>query len=160
MTLYPFKQKTYFLPFSSDEALTILQSVTKKPVATSRHEQRDTLDDLYKFYGNIREHSFRIFRKVHYPENFSPLIIGEVHDEEDGCMITVRYKLFFGTIFLLLLISAICLFIGVFFIFYSDDKLPGTIALSMLLVNYFIVLSNFSIQFKKSEETLCEVFMI
>lgn len=160
MILYPFKQKSYFLPFSSEEALTILQSVTKKPAATSRYQKKDTLDELYKFYGNIREDSFRIFRKVHYPENFSPLIIGEIHEEEDGCLINVRYKLFFGTVFLLTLISAICLFIGVFFIFYNENKLPGTIALVMLVINYFITVSNFSIQFKKSEQTLCEVFMI
>lgn len=114
----------------------------------------DREEYVFPFNGWIKRNEFKIFRRLKSPENFLPLIKGSIEETSKGCLIFLRYSLFFSSNFFLVFWSVVTLFMSIFFIVAYDKVIYAVISLVLGVGNYAIAMANFNIQVKKSSEVL------
>lgn len=156
MTVLPFKRETIVLPFPAEEAAQKLWLYILPVYAEALMPDKE--DDAFLFNGWIKDRKFSISRKVKSPQNFLPLIKGEIEETSLGSLVFVRYSLFFSSNFFLVFWSAITLFLTFFFIYFYNILLYALIAFVIGIINYVIALANFNIQVKRSRAILDEIF--
>lgn len=157
MSWWPYTTKTLILPHSADEAQYLLSSVTKSPEVYRLDGKTDKIPNLYKFNGRVDEYSFSVSKKVNYPQNFIPLIKGQIEGTKKGSIVSVKFTLFFASWFLLVLGSALTLFVAGIFLFFRYDAIIGYSAFLLFLLNYVVSIANFNIHVKDSHKLLQEV---
>lgn len=151
MDIFPSKSETIVLPYSAAEVTLKLDGATK-PIG-EEHEIPIEEDDFI-FNGKILENSFVISRKVDYPQNFLPLVTGKVDDTNNGCILFVKYKLFYSTLFYLIFWTVVCVLLGIFFIVAHREFLYAAIAFGFCITNYFIAMANFRKQVNLTKNAL------
>lgn len=160
MSWWPYTTKTLILPHSADETQYLLSSVTKSPEVYRLDGKDDKIPNLYKFNGKVGEHTFSISKKVKYPQNFIPLIKGEIEGTKSGSIVTFSFTLFFASWFLLLLGSILSFFVAFIFLFVRYEAVIGYSALVLFFINYMVSIANFNIHVKDSWKLLQEVLSL
>lgn len=117
-------------------------------------EYPETVEENFLFNGWVKETRFRISRKVRHPENFLPIIIGDIEGTSTGSILFIRYRLFFSSALFLIFWSAISLLLCLFFLLVHKQYIYAFIALSLGILNYVIATKNFHLQIRSSRRTL------
>lgn len=157
MLWWPYTTKTFILPHTADEAQYLLSSVTKSPEVYRLDGKEDKIPNLYKFNGKVGKQTFSISKKVKYPQNFIPLIKGQIEGTKTGSIVIIDFTLFFASWFLLFLGSGLTLLIAGIFLFLRYDPVIGYSAFVLFLLNYIVSIANFNIHVKDSCKLLQEV---
>jgi hypothetical protein len=156
MPLLPFKEETIILPYPAREARRRLQRLTRpvgEGLAYTTTEERQFL-----FNGLLKGERFRISRKLVRPENFLPLLVGHIEATSVGCLVFVRYRLFFATAMYLVFWSVVCVLMGLFFLIHQEAWGYAAIAFGLGFIQYLIAIKNFSLQVKRSRTALDQAF--
>ncbi|MTI21878.1 hypothetical protein E1176_12670 [Fulvivirga sp. RKSG066] len=135
----------------ASEVISRLKRLTCAPSLSKRD-----IDQRATFIGRVEQSTFRVSLKVDAPENFLPIIDGEIDETSMGCIVYLKFKLFFSSIMFLTLWSAICLLIFLFFLFIVHEKAYAITALLVGLANYFVTLFYFSKKVKESHNVLMQ----
>lgn len=149
MTLVPHKNETLVAPITALQAISRLSLVTQP---ASLNESKENPGIL--FIGHIGQSSFRISRKVNYPQNYLPIIKGRIEGSSRGCIIFIKYRLFFSSTLFFTFWTSMTFLIGLFFTAFSKDYLYASIAFSSGIANYTVTLLNFNKQVKLSRAAL------
>ena len=154
MNFLPHYNETIVLPFGVSRAMRLLDLHTR----STDGNQGDNKAEIY-FNGKVEEDHFRISEMVRKPENFLPLITGRIEGTSRGCIIFVRYTLFFSTSLFLIFWSLVTSFLALYLVFYPGEYIYATISFLAGVVNYVIALVNFGRQVAKSKKTLIKCFL-
>lgn len=151
MYLFPYKRETLVLPLDAREALALIDHATE-PV--SRVPSKG--NSKFLFNGVILEDTFNISKKVNYPQNYLPIIEGRIEATGRGCIIFLKYELFFSSKMFLGLWSVLSILIGLFFFIYVEKQTYALASVGAGALNYIVSLLNFQKQVKESNKALCE----
>ncbi|AHM60636.1 hypothetical protein D770_11895 [Flammeovirgaceae bacterium 311] len=155
MQLFPYKQETFVLPYTADEALKRMR-VHTRPIS-GEYEFSTNEEKRFLFNGVVKKGIFRISRRVQKPENFLPLLLGRLETTSVGSLLFVSYRLFFATAMFLIFWSVVCLLLTLFFLIYHQAWLYAGIAFGTGCVQYIIAIKNFSFQVNRSRQELEKV---
>lgn len=157
MILLPVKRETIVLPFPADEVEKKLWlSIFPVKAGESMPDKRD---ELFLFNGWIKNRKFKISRRLRSPENFLPLMKGNIEETSLGSLLFIRYSLFFSSIFFLIFWSIVTLFLTFFFVYFYGIILYAAISFSLGIGNYVVAVANFNMQVKKSKILLEEILV-
>lgn len=157
MRLLPVYHDMFIVPLAVDEAEFVLSSVTQKPRNHS-DTRGEKIIGLYKFNGVVKNGRFSISKRVNYPQHFLPLINGTLEDCGDYCQVKLTYRLFSGTVFIMIMASVICVISALLFMLVNPHYFLGVGAIAALILSYLVCIGNFSIHQKDSEKLLRDVF--
>lgn len=156
MKIFPIVRETLVLPYSANEVeLTLWQNVY--PVF-NEDEMPDRPESEFLFNGWLKNKEFQISRRERQAEYFSPIMTGFIESTSIGSIVFIKYNLFRATNTLLILWSALTLFLFFYFLIVEEAYINATIALGLCIVNYIVVVTNFNIQVKKSRQKLKSMF--
>lgn len=154
MTIIPRKRETLILPFPAHQVLGRL-SVATQPALLTEPKAGNGI----RFIGQISHTHFKISRKINYPQNYLPLIKGNIEATSRGCIIFLKYKLFFSSLFFFLFWTIVTLIMGLAFLLYSQEYVYAAISFGSGIVNYVVTVLNFHKQVKISRKALDEVLI-
>ncbi|MBL3654922.1 hypothetical protein [Fulvivirga sediminis] len=149
MTVIPHKSETLVLPLSAEQITHSLRAVTQPATLMQERNNNSVL-----FIGNVHHDKFRISRKVTYPQNYLPLIVGRIEASSRGCIIFLRYNLFFSSFLFLSFWSVFTLLVSCFFVFYQKEYGYACVAFAACLANYTVTILNFNKQIKMSRNLI------
>ena len=155
MHLLPYRNETIILPYASKEAIARLRPITR-PVDKGYAYQQDD-ERRFLFNGTLKKGRFRLSRRILKPENFLPLLIGQLEDTSVGSLLFVQYRLFFATAMYLVFWSVVCLLLSLFFLIYHEAWLYATVSFGIGCVQYIIAVKNFNWQVRQSRQVLEKV---
>lgn len=158
MEYLPFRSETIVLPYGATEVKSRLIKVIK-PVR-DKHQQKDdeeTESSHYVFNGTFENDRFTISQIIKHPENFLPLISGKIDATSVGCIIFLKYRMFFSTNMFLGFWSVVTFLMTLLFVIGYNNYLYATVCFGFGVVNYSIAIANFNIQVKKSKRLLDQV---
>ena len=145
----PRKRETVVLPIKTDEVLIRLAAVTRAvSLLTKKGETQ------YLFNGALSKGGFSISRLVDYPNNYIPLIKGRFEDSSRGCILFLRYDLFFSSMMFLVFWSALSILMSLFLFFMALENTYALISLGGGVANYMVTLLNFKKQVRQSRQLL------
>jgi hypothetical protein len=147
MILFPIISETLVLPFAPEVVSARLQRVT-------RADAEEVEPEDYRFNGIVESDKFRISRKVDAPENYLPLMAGEVEATSMGCIVFLSYRLFFGSFMFLVFWSVVTLLLGLFFLIYPREIHYALLSFGAGFTNYLLTIINFRRQRRMSREVL------
>ncbi|ELR69959.1 fumarate hydratase [Fulvivirga imtechensis AK7] len=156
MTIIPHKRETLILPFSANEVISRLSRATQPASLTAPKIS----DSHIRFIGQISRNSFKISRKINYPQNYLPIITGDIEESSRGCIIFVKYKLFFSSLMFFMFWTIMTALIGAFFLIYPREYLYAALSFVSGAINYIVTVLNFHKQVKITREALDEVLKI
>lgn len=156
MTLIPRKRETLISAFPARMVISRLSRVTQPALRTQSGTGRDDI----RFNGHVGQSSFKISRKVNYPQNYLPLIKGSIEETSRGCIIFLSYRLFFSSLMFFMFWTVVTFLIGTFFLAYAGDYLYASIAFGSGIINYLVTVLNFNKQVKLSRKELNEVLNV
>lgn len=152
MRLLPLYEETLVLPFQLEETRRKIRLATR-PLEKDV-EYPETVEEQFLFNGWVKENRFRISRKVRHPENFLPIIIGEVEGTSAGSILFIRYRLFFSSALFLVFWSVLSLLFCLFFLLIREQYLYGALAGALGSLNYVVATKNFHLQIRSSRQAL------
>lgn len=152
MRLLPLFEETLVLPFQLEETRRRIRIATRP--LEKEVEYSETVEENFLFNGWVKENRFRISRKVRHPENFLPIIIGEIEGTSAGSILFIRYRLFFSSAVFLIFWSVISLLLCLFFLFVHQQYIYATIAGILGILNYVVATKNFHLQIRSSRRAL------
>ena len=155
MYLLPVEHETWVLPHNEGEVFRRLWKVSKPIEKTS--DIPDVPEHHFMFNGWVRKDHFRLSRKIIRPDNFLPIIDGRVEETSKGCIIFLKYTMFFATIVFLVFWSVITLLIALYFYLIEKIYLYAIISFTIGIINYTVAVLNFKKQVKISSHTLKSV---
>jgi hypothetical protein len=145
MILFPIISETLVLPMPPEEVFFRLQKVT-------RPDAEHPVPEDYRFNGVVENDRFRISRRVDAPENYLPLMAGDVEATSMGCIVFLTYRLFFSSFMFLVFWSIITLLLGVFFLVYPKEIHYALLSFGAGFTNYLLTIINFRRQRRMSRE--------
>jgi len=155
MALLPNRTEMLILPEEAEVVCGKLLSVTRLIENNKAAEPQEK----HLFNGWIGQNfQFKISRKTPSNSYFIPLISGNIESTSVGCIVFVRYGLFFSTalffwIWMLLSLGSSLVLSLVF-----KELLYGGICALSGLFYYLLLMINFGSQIKKDRETLHKLF--
>ncbi len=158
MPLFPYTKSVIPLALDAETAENLLKLTTTKTENYHEFIRTRRSVSLEKFQGVVKNGTFKISKKVYYPQNYLPLIKGNFEPTKSGCVVFVEYSLFPGTKFLFYLWSFLTIVIALVFLFYKPNYLYASLAIIFFLLNYVVAIANFNIHTKDSKKLLQEVF--
>ena len=150
MEFLPFRSETIVLPYDAKEVRNRLIKVIK-PVKSENQSS------YYLFNGIFENDQFRISKIIRQPENFLPLISGKIEATSVGCIIFLKYRMFFSTNMFLGFWSVLTFLMTLLFIIGYSNYLYATVCLGFGVANYSIAIANFNIQIRQSKKLLNKV---
>ena len=155
MYLLPRKRETIVLPFPAQEVYErIWKSV--KPVKEGILIF-DEPDQQFLFNGWVKKDKFSISLKVVRPQNFLPIIVGNIEETSTGSIIFVTYRMFPTSFAFLMFWSVITLLMAIFFGYIERYVFTG-ISIALGISNYAVAVANFKIQVRRSSRVLRSLF--
>lgn len=112
------------------------------------------------FQGMLEEDRFRISQRILQPNNYIPLIEGEVEATRHGSLVFITYKLFFSSFMFLAFWSVICMALTIFLALSAEEYLYASFALGLGALNYVITILNFNKQVVISHQLLLDTLNI
>lgn len=156
LNILPVRHETLVLPYSAKAVYRRLWK-SVKPVR-KQDPMPEVPDGEFRFNGRIAPMDFIISRRVPFPENFLPLIKGRIESTPLGCIIFLRYRMFFSTNFFLAFWSLITFLSGLFLLLYKQYYWQSAAAFGIGVFNYILVIHSFNRQVRKSRQLLNEIF--
>lgn len=157
MEYLPFRSETIVLPYDAAEVKKRLIEVIRPPQNKHRQAEEEIAPSKYLFNGIFENDQFTISQIIKQPENFLPLISGKVEATSVGCIIFLKYRMFFSTNMFLGFWSVITFFMTLLFVIGYNNYLYATVCLGFGVVNYSIAIANFNVQIRKSKKILDQV---
>lgn len=154
MRLLPLHQETFVLPFDGQETFRRMKQVIRP--LDKNADYPEEVEARFLFNGWIEENRFRISRKIRYPENFLPLMVGRIETTSVGSILFIRYRLFSSAALFLVFWTVISLLLGLFLLILQQEYLYAAVAFGLGIGNYVIATKNFHLQIRSSRETLNE----
>ena len=111
----------------------------------------------FLFNGWVKKDKFSISLKVARPQNFLPVMNGNIEETSAGSIIFVKYRLFPTSTAFLLFWSVITLLMAVFFGYIGRYVFAG-ISIALGISNYAVAVANFKIQVRRSSRVLRSLF--
>lgn len=156
MTLVPHKNETLVLPFTASQAMYRLSRVTQPAsLNIAREKEADMM-----FVGVITNESFSVSRIVDYPQNYLPIISGVIECSSRGCILFLKYRLFFSSILFFSFWTILTLFLGMFLILFTPYYGYAALAVLSCAANYLVTILNFNRQVQLSREALHKALKI
>ncbi len=154
MKLLPVHNESFVLHEKGDEFLGRLRDVTRivKKQTNAYEPQGHKL-----FNGLVLEESFSISLMIRQPNNFLPLIQGDLVTSDNSCLLSVKYRLFPSTRRFIVFWSILTVLLTLFFALPYQAYLYAAISFSLGLVNYILTLENFKIQVRKSSRVFHKI---
>ena len=149
MTIIPLKTETVVSTLAPDEVLLRLHLATM-PAEKPEKGSGAT------FQGLIADDHFRISQNLRHPNNFVPLIEGQLDQTKHGTLIFIKYKLFFSSVMFLVFWTLVTFGAGAFLLVSGENTRYAMMAFALGLLNYGIVILNFNKQVKISHNLLLE----
>ena len=157
MEYLPFRSETIVLPYEATEVRNRLIKVIR-PVSDKYQEKKEAIESYpYLFNGVFENDQFTISKIIKQPENFLPLITGKVEATSVGCIIFLKYRMFFSTNMFLGFWSVVTFLMTLLFIIGYNNYLYATVCLGFGVVNYSIAIANFNVQVRQSKKLLNQV---
>ena len=144
MEYLPFRSETLVLPYDASELQARLTKVIR-PVR-NKYQQKTGEND-----------EFTISRIIKQPENFLPLITGKIEATSVGCILFLKYRMFFSTNLFLGFWSVVTFLMTLLFVMGYNNYLYATVCFGFGVVNYSIAVANFNIQVRQSKKLLNKV---
>lgn len=155
MTLLPNRTEMLILPDEAEVVCGKLLSVTRLIV----NDQYSEAHESQLFNGWIGQNlKFKISRRTRHAEHFLPLISGSIESTSMGCIIFVRYSLFYSTAFLFWCWISLTLGGSLLLGFAFKEFFYGGICALSGLLYYFLLMVNFGMQVKKDRQVLNSLF--
>lgn len=156
MTLIPHKQETLVLPITAERVINRLSRVTQPVGLIAPRPENSSIS----FNGIISNSKFKISRKLHYPQNYLPVINGRVEGSSRGCILFLSYNLFFSSLMFFSFWTIMTVVIGVFFILWPQEYFYAALSFSAGVFNYLVTVLNFNKQVNLSRQALDEALKI
>ncbi|MEZ4973163.1 MAG: hypothetical protein R2820_07615 [Cyclobacteriaceae bacterium] len=154
ITILPHFQETVISTQSSAYIISKIDAATSSKLLLQNQN-----DPSCFFTGWIREERFRISLKINRPNNYLPLVIGNVESTSNGCIIFLSYRLFPTTKLFLafwdLFILIVCLTAG----YQYQTFLYGVLGILLVVFIQWIAWSNFNLQLKRTRELLINILI-
>lgn len=144
----------WFVPFQRSFIVTALtaQEIKQRLEQVVRHEpesqqwvREPTLRDWsrrrdgFAFSGELTQQQFRIFQDIGYQEHFLPLIVGSIEESSRGCLVVLRFSLFPGTLFFMLIATAILGALVLIYLFIERNIFSATLILLLWVGLYGLI---------------------
>ena len=155
MTLIPHKNETLVLPINALQVISRLSRLTQPANLSASGTGHKIL-----FNGYVGSSSFKVSRKVNYPQNYMPIIQGKIEASSRGCIVFLKYNLFFSSLMFFSFWTIMSFIIGIFLIVYSKAYLYAAVSFTAGGLNYLITVLNFNKQVKLSREALDKALKI
>ena len=152
MNLLPIHKETFVSQLSPPNLMRRLGRETS-PIRRSESGTKT-------FQGILDEDRFRISQRIVQPNNYVPLIEGEVEATRRGSLVFITHKLFFSSFLFLSFWSVMCMALAIFLALSAEEYIYSALALGLGGLNYTITLMNFKKQVAISHELLLETLNI
>jgi hypothetical protein len=146
----PFRNTVLVSVHGAETLLEKLRRVCYNP------SEDDVAQNRHRFNGRVSAAGFSISRRLSYPDNYLPLIRGRVEKIPGGCLVHIRYNLFFSSRIILIFWTLLSLAAAVA-LFWRGQPLGAVPALLFGLGNYGVTMANFRRQLHLSEAELMKV---
>lgn len=154
VTILPHFQETVISTQPSEYVISKIDAATSsKLLLQTQH------DPTYLFTGWVREGRFRISLKINRPNNYLPLVIGNVEPTSNGCIIFLSYRLFPTTKMFLIFWNLFVLIVGITAGYRYQTLLYGVLGILLVVFIQWIAWSNFNLQLKKTRELLINILI-
>ena len=152
MNLFPSKQETLVLPYSSEVAMGLIRK--------NLRDVESSLEPLYPplFEGVISGESFSIHLILKRPQSFIPIVKGKIDATKRGCIIYCQYELFPMIKVFLVFWTCLTIGMGVFFTLVEIQVTHAVFAYVMGIGNYAIAKANFDLHLKKTRKEFLSIF--
>ena len=155
MIFLPKETETLVLTTPSQELLKRLDHV----VYTAEDKNNESEEEEYQlFTGTIEQNAFVLSLKMKRPDNFIPLIKGNVEDTSKGSIVFLKYTLFKSTRMFLVFWTVIIFILALILIALQGKFWYGSLALLLSLANYTVTVVNFRRKMKVIRDYLMKVF--
>ncbi|MDN4166798.1 hypothetical protein QWY31_14900 [Cytophagales bacterium LB-30] len=155
--LLPIKNEMLVLPYEAP-------LVCGRLLARTRKVEKEYVEQAHEghwFHGWIGSNfRFTISRRTKHVEHFLPLISGSIEPTSKGCIVFIRYRLFFGTRLLLFLWLLVTGSMALLFTFQEKNLLYASICGFSGLLYFVFLRINFYMQCKKDQKLLHQTFGI
>ena len=158
MEYLPFRSETIVLPYDVAELKHRLKKVIR-PVK-NKYQQKTSEgagSSGFLFNGVFKNNEFTISKIINQPENFLPLITGKIEATSVGCIVFLKYRMFFSTNMFLGFWSAVTFLMTLLFIIGYNNYLYATVCFGFGVANYSIAIANFNVQLRQSKKLLDKV---
>ncbi len=147
------------LPFGMNEVLVRLTSATKL-INNDQEEDVESIevDQKWLFNGRIRDNTFTVSLIIKQPQNYLPLVKGNIEPTTFGSIVFLKYKLFFSTNLFLIFWTILSFLLTLFFLIAYDKYVYALLSMLFGISNYLITMANFNKQVKKTQQVFHELF--
>jgi hypothetical protein len=160
MSLWPFQNRTLVLSCTADEGLRRLRSAAfEMDKKEFNPKEKLAPEDEIEFNGWFSDYNFRVSKRITHPDNFLPLVDGRLEPTSNGSILFVNFKLFFGSLVMVMLWTILSILLSIFFIFVYKHTVYASIAVVVGLVQYIVVMLNFNRQVVRTWITLKDVLV-
>ena len=147
-------EETMISSLKTDEIVHRMKSMVRKPVKSDFKEN----EEQYIFNGFVNENSFRVSLKIKRPQNFLPLIEGNITDITNGSLISLSYKMFTSSLIFLIFWTFVT-FISAIIIWFQYKWVWASSGLVLLgLLHLLIARLSFHKQLDISRQNLSRIF--
>lgn len=143
MPWLPHARRTLVIPWALDEAKHMLSCFTRD-VDDFNYADHLTDRTVYKFNGQIYDHTFKLSKWVRHPQNFMPIAKGRMDESEEGIIVTIDYEMFPASKILLAVSFLMSAVLTLLFCFQERWIYAGVTA-ALFGLGYFVVKRNFTI---------------
>ena len=158
MEYLPFRSETLVLPYDAAEVKGRLSKVIRPVKNKYQQKTSEGIESPdFLFNGVFEDDQFTISRIIKQPENFLPLISGKIESTSVGCIVFLKYRMFFSTNMFLGFWSVVTFLMTLLFVIGYNNYLYATVCLGFGVVNYSIAIANFNVQLRQSKKLLNQV---
>lgn len=156
MFFIPKETETLVLPTPSQELLNRLDRIVY--YADENQDEQAKNDEYHLFTGTIDQNAFVLSLKMKRPDNFIPLIKGNIEDTSKGSIVFLKYTLFRSTRMFLIFWTGLIFVLALILIAMQGKFWYGSIALLVSIANYTVTVINFRRKVKISRDYLMKAF--
>lgn len=156
MALLPNYSETLILPIAASQVEAAIRAVTM---------QQDLIyDDVekaaYTFNGKVDINGFQISLILNYPDNYLPMVVGRLEPTSVGCILFLKYQLFFSSRAFLFFWTFVTMLIALFFYFFQQHTLYAFLSFTVGMGNYWFAFLAFQKRVKATKTQLYKVLYL
>lgn len=152
MGLLPIQNETIVSSLQAEEVVQLIRSVTSPPTL-----DKNEIAVNSEFIGTVEGFTFKLSKRLKVPENFCPIILGQVDSTSLGSILHLRFRLFFSSQLFLTFWSIISITAFALFLFLFNEIIYAGLALVVGLLNYTVSVISFKKKVNESHEQLLDV---
>lgn len=154
VTILPHFQETVISTQPSEFVISKIDAATSTKLLLQNQN-----DPTYFFIGWVREGRFRISLKINRPNNYLPLVIGNIEPTSNGCIVFLSYRLFPTTKMFLVFWDLFVLIVSIIAVYQYQTFLYGVLGVLLVVFIQWVAWSNFNLQLKRTRELLINILI-